>query len=42
MVAAAIQGDVDCVDYTSHFRLAAGGLVLEREPYNFEPQVIAT
>jgi len=42
VVAAAIYGDVDCVDYISHFRLGSSSMVFEHETDTFEPRVIAT
>jgi hypothetical protein len=42
VVAAATQGNVDCVDCISHFRLGLSGVVFERKSNNFELHVIAT
>jgi hypothetical protein len=42
VVAAAIQRNVDCVDYISHLRLGLTGVVFELKSQNIEPRVIAT
>jgi hypothetical protein len=41
VVAAAIQGNVDCEDYISHVHLGLSGMVFEQKTNRFEPPVIA-
>jgi hypothetical protein len=41
VVAAAIQGNVDCEDYISHVHLGLSSMVFEQKTSRFEPPVIA-
>jgi hypothetical protein len=42
VVGAAIDGNVDCEDYISHFRLGLCSMVFEDKTNNFEARVDAT